>query len=62
MRQNPYSSFQALQIQCIGCGYNIKSPRITMADKIAKSGFTCKKCKKKLKKGKKKWLEKKLKN
>ena len=54
MRHNPYTPFRSLEVQCIECGYNIRSPRITMADKIAKGKFLCKKCKKKLKKGKKK--------
>jgi predicted SprT family Zn-dependent metalloprotease len=62
MKQNPYTPFRALEVQCTSCGYNVKSPKVTMADRFAKGKFLCKKCKKKLKKGKKKWLEKKSKN
>jgi predicted SprT family Zn-dependent metalloprotease len=54
MKQNPYTPFRALEVQCTSCGYNVKSPKVTMADRFAKGKFLCKKCKNKLKKGKKK--------
>jgi len=45
MKQNPCTPFRSLEVRCIECGYNIKSPRIVVAGK-----YLCKKCKKKLKK------------